>query len=138
VEVDFAMLADRAEIVNGKLYLLGGAFDTLHAPKVPIKHQALSLTMRFLFSVTELDRNYKLEVRLIDENGKKILSVPGQFGLRRLTSSDQGYKTSFLTAINFFNTQFPKFGDYAFEIFMNGRSVKSVPLRIVERQTKKK
>jgi len=47
MEVDFALLADRAEITNGKLYMMGGAIYTLYAPKAPIKHQALTLSMRF-------------------------------------------------------------------------------------------
>ena len=27
VEIDFLLLADRAEVLNGKLYLMGGAWD---------------------------------------------------------------------------------------------------------------
>jgi len=85
-----------------------------------------------------LDRAYKIEVRLIDDNGKKLLTVPGQFALKRNPKAEEGYKTPFLTAINFYNTLFPKFGDFAFEIFMNNRSIKSIPIRVIERVTKKK
>ncbi len=27
VEIDFLLLADRAEVLNGKLYMMGGAWD---------------------------------------------------------------------------------------------------------------
>ena len=30
VEVDFLQLADRAEVLEGKLYMMGGAWDRLH------------------------------------------------------------------------------------------------------------
>ena len=137
MEVDFALLADRADIVNGKLYLLGGAFDSLYAVKVPVKHQAMTLAMRFLFSPAECDQMYKLEVRLIDADGKKVLAVPGQFSLKRSPKSEKGYRTAFLTAINFFNTQLRTFGDYSFEIFVNGHGVKSVPLRLIQMEPPK-
>lgn len=132
MEIDFAFLADRADIVNGKLYLLGGAFDAIHAPKVPVKHQSMTLVMRFLFSPPELDQTYRIEVRLIDADGKKVLAVPGDFTIKRSMVAEKGYKTPFLTSINFFNTPFNSFGDYSFEIFVNGTCVKSVSLRITE------
>ncbi len=130
MEVDFAFLADRADIVNGKLYLLGGAFDTIHAPKVPVKHQAMTLVMRFLFSPPELDRQYRIEVRLIDSDGKKILAMPGDFTIKRSKSAEEGYRTPFLTSINLLNTPLERYGDYSFEIFINETCLKSIPLRL--------
>lgn len=132
MEIDFAFLADRADIVNGKLYLLGGAFDAIYSSKVPVKHQSMTLVMRFLFSPPELDQNYRIEVRLIDADGKKVLAVPGDFSIKRSKNAEEGYRTPFLTSINFFNTPFDHFGDYSFEIFVNGTCLKSVPLRITE------
>ena len=135
MEVDFALLSDRADIVNGKLYMLGGAFDTLFGANVPVKNQSMTLVMRFLFSAPELNQVYKMEVRLIDSDGKKIISVPGQLAVKETPKAVQGYRTSVLTAINFFNTQFPKFGDYSFDIFVGERCVKSVQLRVMQPMT---
>lgn len=133
MEVDFALLSDRADIVNGKLYMIGGAFDTIFSPQAPVKYQSMTLAMRFMFSATELNQAYKIEVRLIDDDGKKIISIPGQIVVKENPGTSQGYKTSVLTAINFFNTQFPKFGDYSFDIFVGERCVKSVSLRLIQR-----
>jgi len=35
MQLDFLILADRAEAVNGKLYLLGGAWDRLGLTSLP-------------------------------------------------------------------------------------------------------
>ena len=39
VEIDFLLLADKAEILNGKLYMMGGAWDRIHLKEteVPVK-----------------------------------------------------------------------------------------------------
>ena len=50
MDVDFALLADSAEAVNGKLYMMGGAFDSIWATAVPLTHPRLSFVMRLLFS----------------------------------------------------------------------------------------
>ena len=133
MEVDFAFLADKAEIVNGKLYLLGGAFDALFAKQAPIRHQQMSLVLRFLLSAGELDREHQLEVVLIDSDGKRIISAPGKILVKRPSESSLGYKVPFLSALNFLNTQFEKFGDYSLEVILNGTVVKSVPLRIIQK-----
>lgn len=132
MEVDFAFLADKADIVNGKLYVLGGAFDAIFAKQVPVRHQQMTLIVRFLLSPAELDREHKLEVVVIDGDGQKVISVPGQMLVKRPPESTGGYRVPCLTTLNFFNIQLEKFGDYSLEVLLNGTSVKSVPLRIVQ------
>ncbi|MGC8461587.1 MAG: DUF6941 family protein [Candidatus Dormibacteria bacterium] len=35
MQLDFLLLADRAEVLNGKLYMLGGGFDHIGVPQLP-------------------------------------------------------------------------------------------------------
>ena len=106
MEVDFAFLADKADIVNGKLYLLGGAFDAISAKQVPVRHQQMTLVLRLLLTSAELDHEHKLEVVLMDGDGKRLISVPGQIVVKRPSENSLGYKIPFITALNFFNIQF--------------------------------
>jgi len=39
MEFDYALLADHAEVINGKLYLMGGGWDVRHAPQAPARAQ---------------------------------------------------------------------------------------------------
>jgi len=132
MEVDFAFLSDKADIVNGKLYVLGGAFDTIFSKQAPIRHPGMTLALRFLVSPAELDREHKIEVIVIDGDGKKIISVPGQMTVKRPPESTGGYKVPFLSSLNFYNVQFENFGDYSIEVLLNGSSIKSVPLRVLQ------
>ena len=35
MEIDYALLAEHAEVTGGKLYLMGGGWDTMNVPEVP-------------------------------------------------------------------------------------------------------
>lgn len=39
MEFDYALLADHAEVINGKLYLMGGGWDVRQAPQAPARAQ---------------------------------------------------------------------------------------------------
>lgn len=133
METDFALLADAAEVVGGKLYLIGGAFDTIWADSVPVAHPRLSFVLRLLFSPGEVGRKHKVEVNIMSEDGKRIASVGGELEIGRNPNLPRGWKQGFLSVLNFVNLKFENFGDYSFEVVANNFGIKSVPLRIAQR-----
>ena len=133
MEVDFAFLADAAEVANGKLHLVGGAFDTIWTQQVPLNYPKLSLAMRLLLSAAELDRKHKVEIRIMNEDGKVVPpSVGGDLEISKNPNLPKGWKQGFMTVMNFANLTFPAFGDYSFELIVDNRSEKSIPLRIAQ------
>ena len=133
MEVDFAFLADAAEVANGKLHLVGGAFDTIGAPQTPLNYPKLSIALRLVFSPAELNHKHKVEIRMMNEDGKVIPpSISGDLEISKSPNLPKGWKQGFMTVMNFTNLNFPAFGDYSFELIVNNTSVKSIPLRIVQ------
>jgi hypothetical protein len=133
MEVDFAFLADAAEVSNGKLHLVGGAFDTIWARSVPLRYPKMSLALRLLFNVADLDRKHKVEIRIMNEDGKTIPpSLGGDLEIPRNPNLPKGWKQGFLTVMNFVDLNFPNFGDYSFELVVDNRNEKSIPLRIAQ------
>ena len=131
MEVDFALLADAADAVNGKLYLVGGAFDTIWAQQTPLMYPKLSLALRLLFSPAELGRKHKLEIRIMNEDGKNVAPpIAGELEVQKNSNLPKGWRQGFLTVMNFANLNFSNFGDYTFELVMNNTGIKRIPLRI--------
>lgn len=70
-EIDFVILADRAEAINGKLYVMGGGWDRLDVPD-------LSQPVTFGFAVGVLipwnatNENHPLQIILEHEDGEKV------------------------------------------------------------------
>ncbi len=133
MELDFAFLADAAEAVNKKVYVQGGAFDTIWAPAAPAVCPRLSLVMRLLFTPAEVGRKHRFEISIMDADGRRIAAVGGDLQPGATHEVTPGRKCGFLSVLNFANLKFERFGDYGIEIVANNSSLKSIPLRVIQR-----
>jgi hypothetical protein len=133
MDVDFVLLADAAEVAQGKLYVLGGAIDTIWTSSAPITYPRLSFVVRLMFSPAEIGRAHKVEVNIMDGDGKRLTSVGGDLSVGKNPNLPQGWKQGFLSVLNFLSLKFENFGDYSFELVVNHSSLKSVPLRVARR-----
>ena len=134
MEIDFAFLADAAEVVNGKFYVMGGGFDTLYANEAPfVYHRPFSYVVRLLFNPAELDRKHHVEIHINDEDGKKIASIEGDLEIKRGPHLPKGWRQGFLSVWNIANLRFEKFGDYVFDVVVNGSSLnRALPFRVTK------
>ena len=69
-EIDFLMIADRAEAINGKLYVMGGAWDTISVPdlSVPISF-SVALGINIPWNATNEPHRLRLLVQDADGGG---------------------------------------------------------------------
>ena len=63
------MLADAAQVQGGKLFVLGGGFDTISARKLPVIHRSLTVALVAEIEPDERHRDLEISLRLIDEDG---------------------------------------------------------------------
>ena len=133
MEVDFAILAEGAEAANGKVHMVGGAFDTIWARGVPLRYPKIAFVFKLLASAAELDRALAVEIKIMNEDGKTIPpAVGGKLEIKRNPNLPKGWKQGFLSVMNFTDLTFPAFGDYSFELVVNNTGMKSIPLRIAQ------
>ena len=66
-----AMLADAAQVQGGKLYVLGGGFDTISARSLPVVHRNLTLAMVAEIEPDERHRDLEIAISLVDEDGRQ-------------------------------------------------------------------
>lgn len=129
MDVEYAFLADAAETPpNGKLYVLGGGFDEIRAPQFPVTHSYLSLVVKLRFHPAECDRLHRLEIELWDPDGQRLgphlkteVAAPRRPHAPTRPSHAQ-------IVLNMVGIQFPRPGEYAFHILVNGQHLRSVPL----------
>ena len=115
----------------GKLFVLGGAFDTIHVPGFPASHPVLAVVIRLLLSPIDLDRKHKLEIMLLDADGKHIASANGELLVPKSPDSPPGWKQAVILPLRFFNVPFKSEGHYSIEILANGHMAKAIPLRVI-------
>jgi hypothetical protein len=131
MDLDFAFLADAVDVTMGKLFVLGGAFDTIYVGGFPAMHPTLAVAVRLLLSPHDLDRKHKLEIMLLDADGRAIASAPGELMVSRSPESPQGWKQAVMLPLRFFNIPFQTAGHYSIEILINGTIAKGIPLRVL-------
>jgi len=98
--VDFLILADRAEAVNGKLYLMGGAWDqyTLGTPTTLAR---FGVAVAVNVPWTHTNEHHRLELRIDDADGRAVTPVlPFDFQVGRPPLLAPGAEQRLLWAIN--------------------------------------
>jgi hypothetical protein len=92
MQQEFLLLAEGAEAVNGKIYILGGGVDR-HVVQAgaerPIQLRA-DVAVGIVVEWGETNNRYPMSVKVIDENEHEILSIDGEFETGRPPGAKPG------------------------------------------------
>ncbi|MFQ5874745.1 MAG: hypothetical protein ACE5JL_13250, partial [Dehalococcoidia bacterium] len=105
MEVEWLILADSAQVVGNKLYLLGGGWDRLTVNTgFPLAQRcAVALSVRVPWNETNQKHTFEVEVTSEDPNTeepKSLLKVGGQFEVGRPAGISQGQDQRIQLAID--------------------------------------
>jgi hypothetical protein len=76
MRLDFLILADRAEAVNGKLYMVGGGFDRVGVPTFPANAN-FDVALGVLVDYNETNEPHRFELRLENVDNDVVLGPIG-------------------------------------------------------------
>jgi hypothetical protein len=72
MKIDSALLADAAQAVGGKVYVLGGGWNLFRAPNFPAPVQ-LAIAIGLGFTAEEVGIQFPLNVAIADDNGVPVV-----------------------------------------------------------------
>ena len=135
MKLDWAMLANHAEIQNGLAYINGGAIDSVNTPQLPATFVG-SLVFRLTLHPTELDRPHQIEIQIRGEDGLEIAKLGGQTQVlqNQQGALPKGWDAGSLLSFALTGLRLPRFGFYSVEILIDGNHAKSIPFRVVQLQ----
>ena len=120
--VDFLILADRAESLNGKVYMMGGGWDRLYVPDFA-QPQSISIAVGILVPWNATNQNHSLTGRIEDDDGQEITNWSLSFNAGRppllVTGQQQRVILAFQVAIIL-----PGLGTYAVIALINDNESK--------------
>jgi hypothetical protein len=113
-EIEYVTVADHAEAVNGKLYLLGAGWSDIVQPVGPngqpgVVHMGIAVSIRVGWN--ETNRRFPLTITVVHEDGDEIAKLPAQIEAGRPPGSIPGTDFRSLLAVSA-NLIFPKLGRY--------------------------
>ena len=128
-----AMLADAAQVQSGKLYVLGGGFDTISVRKLPATHRSVSLAMVAEVGPDERQQDLELVVQLVDEDGAELgVMAKGKLRVGAPPNLPPGSPSIVPIVSPFHNVTFPEAKGYAFVVSMNDTELTRVKFRVVK------
>jgi hypothetical protein len=131
VKLDFALLANHAEIQNNLAFVSGGGIDTINTPRVPAPFVG-AILLRFLMHPAEADRLHDIEVKFLSEDGSLIAGLKGQVGTEANPEDPmpKGWHYPVMMAFNLTGLKLKTVGHYSVEIFADNAHVGSLPFRV--------
>lgn len=116
--IDIALLADAVQAVRGKLFVLGGGWDTLWVRALPARHPSMAIGLRLRVPFSWRGETLRLSVELQDADGAPVLPHPLAQSLRLAAQQVPAGVSDFsvLRSFTFNNLLFAKEGSYSFVI----------------------
>jgi hypothetical protein len=120
-EVEYLILADHVEALNGKLYMMGGGWDTIFVANMQTP-APLSIACGALIPYTETDEDHQLTLSILTADGEPV-APPLAVGFRtgRAPTLERGAPTHVPFAIKAAFV-FPSPGSYTVVAAVNGRT----------------
>lgn len=105
MQVEWLILADAAQVVGGKLYLLGGGWDQIIVNRAFPIDQRMALALGINVPWNETNQKHNLEVEIVSEDvateeTKSLMKMGGQFEIGRPAGIRQGQEQRFQMAMD--------------------------------------
>lgn len=132
MRLEYAFLADAAQYTpaDGRLWVLGGDFDTLTANDFPVTNPSLTLIVKVLVQPTECGREHHLRVEFINSNGVRMQSKIEAGFVPQPNVLFPDREVGIGIALNLQSLIFPVAGDYAFHIFVDDLELRALPIHL--------
>ncbi|MDX1468883.1 MAG: hypothetical protein R3258_06040 [Acidimicrobiia bacterium] len=124
--IDVALLADAVQAVRGKLFILGGGWDTLWVRGFPARHPSLAIGLRLRVPVSWASDRLKLSVELQDADGKPVLPTALSYDIAfpiEARHPDGTTDFAVVRSFTFNNLVFAQEGHYSFVISVDDEPV---------------
>jgi hypothetical protein len=135
VRIEWLILADGAQIANGKLFVLGGGWDVLNVNSgFPARHH-LGLAAAFRVPWNATNQRHAFELLIVnDDSEETLVTVAGEFEVGRPPGIPNGTTQRSQIAAEMI-VEIPSPGQYAVRVRLNGVDYpeQQVPFLVNER-----
>lgn len=137
MRVNFAVLADAANITSDEKLNILGVFGAVYGPKVPFVHAKMSIALDLEADPSEVGMTHTMKPALVDDKGNVMWEPPDEkaatLELNWIDPENVPTNPRFNLVMNLVSVKFPRFGHYAIQIKVDGQSIYEIPLEAVEK-----
>lgn len=119
MNVEWVILADAAEVVNGKLYLMGGGWEAINLATPMPAHHTFSIAVAFEVPYNETNQLHDIDIRVQDPDGVELIHIEGQVEVGRPPGINPGSSQRVQVSFSV-GHEFTKPGPYAVHATADG------------------
>jgi hypothetical protein len=135
VGIEFLILADHAEVLNGKIYMMGGGWDVFTVRSGFPARKSFAIAMGVRVPWEETNRPHRVEVRLVDEDNQTVAAqIEGDLIQGRPAMLPQGHSQVVPFALQI-HAEFKQPAEYAIRTLLNGEFARAWPFRVIAGQS---
>lgn len=129
LDVEWLIFADKASVVQGKLYALGAGWSQFNvASEFPSKHRySIATAIRVPWSRT--NENHNLQLEMVDEDGASQFTIEGRFEVGRAPGVKAGTPQRVQLAFDI-DTQYTGPNVYVLKASIDGAVKREVQFRV--------
>lgn len=132
VRLTTAMLADAAQVQGGKLYVMGGGYETIKARAIPVIHRNINVVVIVEVGAEERNQDLDIVIDLIDEDGRPVgVNAKGRLRVGDQPALPPGAPSLVPLVSPFYNIRFPEAKGYTFVIRHGDVELGRLRLRVV-------
>lgn len=133
MQIDYLILADWAEVINGKIYVQGGGWTTITARESLPVSRTIAIAVSPRVEWHETNTPHDLVIRILREEGQAELArIDARFEVGRSAGLPQGSSQPHPMAVNLPLT-FERAGEYEVRASIDGEEVTTLSFRIDEK-----
>jgi len=134
-----ALLADSVVVADNKMYVQGGAWNSIFTQSLPVRHPrvGIGLVVRVPYALAD-NTPKRFSLTLEDEDGNQVPigdpggagRIEGSFTVGRPAGIHPGDEQLVALAINLDGLQFGREGAYVFKVRVDDREIKALRFRV--------
>jgi hypothetical protein len=130
MDVEWLILADSAQVMGNKLYVLGGGWDrlTLNRP-LPVNHQ-MAVAAAFQVDWNETNERHQFEIEIVAGDGATLGNVKGAFEVGRPPGIPPGHRQRTQIAVNL-TLPLKEYGTYEIVAKLDGEIRRRSPFLVM-------
>lgn len=122
MKINFVLLADAAQSIGGKLFVLGGDWNTYRSGSYPVTVQ-IAIAFSISFTPNEIGIKFPMKIVIADETGIPIIPpMQGQIEMGQTGEQPKGIAPKLPVAINL-GIQIPRPGKYEIVVTVGSSKV---------------
>ena len=133
--VELAMVADAVQVAQGKLFVLGGGWNTLMVRDFPAKHPVMAVAVLVTVPWSWADRPITIELDLEDGDGHRLFPSPirQRLTVAKPAGMPQGSDIVVPRSFTISNLVFRQAGGYSFIVSVDGQVAERIRFRVLQR-----